>query len=158
MMTPTPSIKGKTDSEVSLSGFAKAEEAPTHQTEILVIAYIAVLADYSTGFVKPTELESPVRYQESSVVAVDSKSAGWKEVHGALMDSKWKWRSVNGISRSTGIPTFLVESILEENKNKIRLSPVLTPNGEVLYTSRERRFGWRDRLWYFLVYLTRAHR
>lgn len=67
---------------------------------------------------------------------VEDKDA--KAVLSALADESWDYRSIQGISRSTGIEASRVELILKNNKEFVRVFPAKDSRGRILYTLSER--------------------
>ena len=61
-----------------------------------------------------------------------------ERVISALNDTNYKWRTISGIAKSTGIPADKVKRILSENGGSIIQSSALSPAGETLFTTRER--------------------
>ncbi|PMU11716.1 MULTISPECIES: hypothetical protein [unclassified Pseudomonas] len=56
----------------------------------------------------------------------------------ALNETKYKWRTISGISRETGVSGEKIEEIITNNSDQIVQSSALTPKGEALYTTREK--------------------
>ena len=54
----------------------------------------------------------------------------------ALENPKYKWRTVDGVSRETGIPTETVRQLLESVPDKVIRSRIPDLEGRVLYTTR----------------------
>lgn len=59
-------------------------------------------------------------------------------VMAALNETKYKWRTISGISKETGIPPEKVKEILSKNSEVVIQSSALSPRGEALFTTRER--------------------
>ncbi|MDH1145245.1 hypothetical protein N5C60_11505 [Pseudomonas mosselii] len=56
----------------------------------------------------------------------------------ALENDLYKWRTISGISKETGIPSEKVKMIIGENGGMIMQSSALSPAGEALFTSRRK--------------------
>ncbi|MEW5715482.1 hypothetical protein AB1462_24395 [Pseudomonas sp. SB113] len=61
-----------------------------------------------------------------------------KAVISALSETKYKWRTVSGISKETGLPADKIMDIIISNTDLIIQSSALSPEGEALFTSREK--------------------
>ena len=56
----------------------------------------------------------------------------------ALDDKKYKWRTVSGISKATGISPDRVKELLSSSGELVVQSSALSPAGEPLFTSRSK--------------------
>lgn len=56
----------------------------------------------------------------------------------ALDDKKYKWRTISGVSKATGISTERVKELISENSELIIQSSALSPAGEPLFTTRSK--------------------
>lgn len=56
----------------------------------------------------------------------------------ALDDKKYKWRTISGVSKATGISTERVKELISENSGLIIQSSALSPAGEPLFTTRSK--------------------
>ena len=54
----------------------------------------------------------------------------------ALDDKKYKWRTISGLSKATGISPNRVKQLISENSGLIMQSSALSPAGEPLFTTR----------------------
>lgn len=60
-----------------------------------------------------------------------------QQIVGALEDSRYEWRSIEGISNQTGLSQAQVRRILEQMGNAIVRSSVPDDEGRSLYTTRQ---------------------
>jgi hypothetical protein len=56
----------------------------------------------------------------------------------ALGETKYKWRTISGISKETGISAEKIQEIITSNPEHIIQSSALSPEGEALFTTREK--------------------
>lgn len=68
----------------------------------------------------------------------DIKDPQERSVLGALSNPDWDFRTVGGIAREAGLDPAQVTETLERRSDIVRRSPVPGPNGEDLYTLRDR--------------------
>lgn len=61
-----------------------------------------------------------------------------QSVLAALNDSKYKWRTISGISKATGLSPEKVKETINLNGDLIIQSSALSPKGEPLFTTREK--------------------
>ncbi len=69
-----------------------------------------------------------------------------RKVFEALDDPRWDFRTIPGLSKSTGVPESDVKRILERYPQLIRRSPVPDSEGRALYTLVSKGGGLRE--WY----------
>ena len=74
-----------------------------------------------------------------------TSSEGQKVFEG-LEAEKWEWRTVGGLSSSTGVPLGDVKSILSTYAPYIQVSSSSTESGEHLYTLKSRYYARRGPL------------
>ena len=55
----------------------------------------------------------------------------------ALEDSRYEWRTIDGISQQTGIPAKKVQEILEKLPTEVVRSSIPDESGRNLYTTRK---------------------
>ncbi len=55
----------------------------------------------------------------------------------ALESDKYKWRTVRGVAKETNLDIGTVENVLLKKQNEIVRSSVLSPRGELRYTTRK---------------------
>ena len=78
----------------------------------------------------------------------------WREVQEAdarklleeLADHKWDFRTVEGLTRSTGLPVQRVKELLEKYKELVRTFPMPDTAGNTLYTIGEKSESLRETL------------
>lgn len=56
----------------------------------------------------------------------------------ALDDKKYKWRTISGLSKATGISPDRVKQLISENSGLIIQSSALSPAGESLFSTRSK--------------------
>ena len=56
----------------------------------------------------------------------------------ALEDPRWDWRTVDGISRETGIPPAEIRGFLSDSGRSVVRSVARDPQGRPLFTTRKR--------------------
>lgn len=59
-------------------------------------------------------------------------------VMSALSETRYKWRTIAGISKETGISVEKVKDIISSHTDQVVQSSALSPEGEALFTSREK--------------------
>jgi hypothetical protein len=64
----------------------------------------------------------------------------------ALEDDGFDFRTVQGLSESTGVPEDVVQAVLDRHGDRVRLSAVPGPNGEALYAPSSRPITAREHL------------
>jgi hypothetical protein len=64
----------------------------------------------------------------------------------AVADEEYDFRTVDGVADATGLAPSLVQEILDDHEDLVRLSPVPGPNREALYTLRSRPMTRREQL------------
>ncbi len=60
-----------------------------------------------------------------------------KAVMKALENEKFKWRTIDGVSKETGLSTDQVIDVLGGASDKIVRSSIQSPEGKALFTTRE---------------------
>ena len=60
----------------------------------------------------------------------------WGQLLKALENSKYKWRTLNGISKETGLDVQIVKDRIDKHLDIIIKSSIPSENGEDLYTTR----------------------
>ena len=68
----------------------------------------------------------------------------WDRVYKALVNPKFNFRTVAGISRDTGLTFDDVQKILSQHADKIRIGNSTDKEGQLLYTIRDRRQSVRE--------------
>lgn len=67
-----------------------------------------------------------------------------KKIFEALSESKWDFRTIDGLAKSTKLSTPEVISIIEKNGNLIRKSSIPDANGRDLYTLKEKNIKKKE--------------
>jgi hypothetical protein len=70
----------------------------------------------------------------NETVSIDERTAA---VLRALANEKYKWRTIEGVSKETGIPEAEVHQIIGSHPNLIIQSSIPDRQGRPLYTTRE---------------------
>ena len=61
-----------------------------------------------------------------------------QQVITALENPKYKWRTVQGVAKETGLSKAVVESVIKKNtQGEIIQSPIFSVKGDQLYTTRK---------------------
>ena len=60
----------------------------------------------------------------------------WEQILKALENSKYKWRTLNGISKETGLDVQIVKDQIDRHSDTIIKSSIPSEDGEDLYTTR----------------------
>ena len=103
--------------------------------------------------------ESGPRHYESFVKALSAwrvARQGWETVQRALMDPRWTYRTIDGISRDTELSYEEVAGLLKQHRSEVRVAPIRDGDGRVLYTSKRRRRSWRSVLWEIQACLSKS--
>lgn len=66
----------------------------------------------------------------------------WDRVYSALADSKWDFRTVNGIAEETGLDQERIARLLDEHQSEIRWT--VSRNRGMLYTLKSRPVKLRE--------------
>lgn len=56
----------------------------------------------------------------------------------ALSETRYKWRTISGISKETGLSVDKIKEIIGAQSDQVVQSSALTPKGEPLFTTREK--------------------
>jgi hypothetical protein len=70
----------------------------------------------------------------------------WDKVRQALEDSRWDFRTVEGMIEDTGLPSERIEEALRRHGAEVRVSNVPDSKGRILYTLASKRMGLRELL------------
>jgi hypothetical protein len=62
----------------------------------------------------------------------------WAKIKEALENPKFKWRTIEGITKDTGIDKALVVGIISKHEDDIVKSSIPSKMGEGLFTTRNR--------------------
>ena len=72
------------------------------------------------------------------------KIDAWPRVQEALADPRWDFRTVEGISRETGLNRSDIVELLEEHRPEVRRTVSRDRNGRALYTTKSWPVGPRE--------------
>ncbi len=75
----------------------------------------------------------------------------------ALADPHWDFRTVEGISRDTGLAPATVEDVLQRQSHRVRQALVLGPHGRPIYTLRSKPVSLRERLSALVAVLAKSN-
>ena len=78
------------------------------------------------------------------------------KVFESLADSNWDFRSLNGISRTTGLQIDDVVTILTRHHDLVRTSSIPDRKGRTLYTLRERPQTFGEKFGAVKSYVTKS--
>lgn len=81
-----------------------------------------------------------------------------REVFTALSDPRWDFRTIPGISKTTGIAEDDVRLILQKYPKLVRMSAVPDSQGRQLFTLRSRQTSLQERLALFRLFVTKSSR
>ena len=93
------------------------------------------------------------------------ESNGWQErvrdprerkLFEALSDPTWDFRTIDGLSKSTGSPLPEVEAVLSKYADLIRKSPLPNRNGRYLFSLRERPIRNLERILWIKSFVTKS--
>ena len=62
---------------------------------------------------------------------------GWDDLKKSLEDSRYKWRTIRGVAKETGLSSEEVKKLLAANSTVVIKSSIPADSGEELYTTRE---------------------
>jgi hypothetical protein len=79
-----------------------------------------------------------------------------KSVLQALADDKWDFRTVEGISKETGLPSDQVNRILQAFPEFVRRSPVRDRLGRSIYTLKSRKMKGQEKKALLRLFLTKS--
>jgi hypothetical protein len=109
-------------------------------------AAVAASSDSGMETAKPVGAES----------VTDSDEANLKSILEALGDEKWDFRTVDGLSKTTGIDRDVVLKIIEAHPDWIRKSAVPDRKGRPLHTLRSRSAGFIEILASARAFITKS--
>ena len=72
------------------------------------------------------------------------KHDAWSRIQAALSDPRWDFRTVDGLSRETGLNAADIQELLEENRHKVRRAVSRDRKGRALYTTKSWPVGPRE--------------
>lgn len=92
-----------------------------------------------------TIVEGPLRAADPTTdCACDGGDT--QAVLAALSDDRWKFRTIPGIARDTGLDQTIVNTVIAKNRDQIRSALVPDASGRELYTLRSQRPSLREHL------------
>lgn len=91
-------------------------------------------------------------YKEMSEIA----NPAAKSVLHTLADEKWDFRTIDGISKETGLPSDQVKRILQSYPEFVRRSPVRDRLGRSIYTLRNRKMKGQEKKAFLRLLLTKS--
>jgi hypothetical protein len=68
----------------------------------------------------------------------------WQRIDAALRDPRWDFRTLGGLAKATGLATDVVEALLDAHPGQVRRAYVTDRNGDILYTTADRRMKLRE--------------
>lgn len=68
----------------------------------------------------------------------------WGKIRAALEDSRWDFRTIEGISRDTGLDIICVSEQLERHGSEVRRAISRDGKGRELYTTKPWPVGFRE--------------
>ena len=101
---------------------------------------IVQFSDIAPGLQPPIEGAAS---DESRSVTVSFEPSKWQLVHRALEDQSWDLRTVEGISKDTGLGESSVEEVLQKHHGEIRRRPSRKGHGFV-YTLKSKKPSYRE--------------
>ena len=72
------------------------------------------------------------------------KPDAWSKIQETLEDPRWNFRTIEGISRDTGLNAACIVELLEEHRPEVRRAIARDRKGRVLYTTRPWPVGVRE--------------
>lgn len=118
---------------------------------------IADAASFREATVLPSPNASTVISASSEREELRSRTrVAWQGVLAALRDARWDLRTAEGIAGETGLSVDEVNECLATHASEVRRSLLLDREGRALYTSRDRRRGWRETLVAAQAYISKS--
>ena len=68
----------------------------------------------------------------------------WGKVRAALEDTRWDFRTIEGISRDTGLDIACVSEQLKQHRSEVRRAVSRDGKGRELYTTKPWPIGFRE--------------
>ena len=68
----------------------------------------------------------------------------WGKIRAALEDSRWDFRTIEGISRDTGLGIACVSEQLDQHRSEVRRAVSRDGKGRELYTTKPWPVGFRE--------------
>lgn len=79
-----------------------------------------------------------------------------RQVLDALADGKWDFRTIDGITKETGLSVAQVKQVLDSYPKFVRRSPVRDRSGRALYTLRARGMKGPERMALIRLLITKT--
>jgi hypothetical protein len=115
---------------------------------------------YSYRDIQVTENESSTGHAYIFYWDIFSKVApttdAWEQIERELLDQKWDFRTVDGLSNRTGLSEQTVRELLESHKSEIRIAYFTDQLGRLLFTHSSRPVRWRELLTKARAFITKS--
>jgi hypothetical protein len=98
--------------------------------------------------------DQPTLFSQNEMSQVVNPAA--KSVLQALADEKWDFRTVDGISKETGLPSDQVSRILQSFPELVRRSPVRDRLGRSIYTLKNRKMKGQEAKAFLRLLITKS--
>lgn len=70
----------------------------------------------------------------------------WQSIKQALENPNFKWRTISGVAKETGLPPITIVNSLSQHVDYVIRSSIPSTNGEDLFTTRE-HYQEKSTLW-----------
>jgi hypothetical protein len=87
---------------------------------------------------------------------MDHIDADWQRIRTELADPAWDFRTVDGLSRATGLSAERISKLLSGHHDEVRVSNVPDKEGRLLYTLTERPMKLREVLANVRAFITKS--
>jgi len=94
----------------------------------------------------------PVRLNDFEQVGNEKE----RKVLESLADPAWDFRTIDGISKSTGLSKTEIENILDKHSNRVRKSPLPDRKGRYLFSLKTKPVGSREALSWVQSFVTKT--
>ena len=97
------------------------------------------------GGLKLTRMDA-VTFQPEPLpgAAPPGRDADWQRIDTALHDTRWDFWTLNGLAKATGLTADAIEALLDAHPKQVRRAYVTDRQGDILYTTADRRMKLRE--------------
>jgi hypothetical protein len=89
-------------------------------------------------------------------IQMDQVESDWQQVRAQLADSNWDFRTVESLSKTTGLSAERVSDLLSEHGDEVRIANVPDKRGRFLYTLSDRPMKLQELLANVRAFITKT--